>query len=412
MDIRSSHGQRTQERSVRFRKKEGRGEKRLFSRFRRDNSAEQETPEAPTSVVEPPEPAPVAILPVKEEPVPAPAVEAQAPPAVRTEAPSPVVAEVQPAVAAEAAPEKPKLGIFARLKSGLQKTRDSLKGKLGNLFLITRKIDEDLLEELEEMLIGSDIGVQTTMEIIENVRRQVSRDVLKNGQELKAAIQTELLSILNGIPSKGFDFTKKPLILLVVGVNGVGKTTTIGKISRLFSSQGKSVVMCAADTFRAAAVEQLQIWSQRAGVDIVAKVGSNDPASVVFDAIERCRETQADVLIIDTAGRLHNNPNLMNELSKIYRIIGRSYEDAPHHVMLILDAVTGQNGLQQARQFVAKVGVTDLVITKLDGTAKGGIAVAIAKELNLPIQFIGVGEQMEDLLPFDSGNFVKSLFED
>ena len=301
---------------------------------------------------------------------------------------------------------------FSKLKAGLQRTRSSMKSGLDRVFLATRKIDEDLLEELEEMLISSDIGVQTAMDIIERVRLDVDRKSLKNGEQLKAAIEAELKAILDGIPNRGFNLEHGPTIILVVGVNGVGKTTTIGKISKRMVEDGKKVVMCAADTFRAAAMEQLQIWSQRAGVDIVMKEGSTDPAAVVFDALERVKETNADVLLIDTAGRLHNNPNLMNELEKIHRIIGRTFENAPHHTLLILDAVTGQNGLQQARQFVAKVGVTDLVITKLDGTAKGGIAVAIAKDLNLPIQYIGVGEQMDDLLPFDSGNFVTSLFED
>ncbi len=305
-----------------------------------------------------------------------------------------------------------KTGFFARLKAGLKKTRTNLKGSLGNLFLASRKIDDDLLEELEEMLIGSDIGVQTSMEIIEKVRNEVDRKTLKNGAELKQQIQNELLAILEGIPNRGLHTENKPAIMLVVGVNGVGKTTTIGKIAKRLQTEGKSVVICAADTFRAAAVEQLQVWAERAGVDIVVKEGSKDPAAVVYDALERIQTTSADVLIIDTAGRLHNNPNLMNELGKIYRIIDRTYTGAPHHVLLILDAVTGQNGLQQAKQFVSKVGVTDLIITKLDGTAKGGIAIAIAKELNMPIQFIGVGEKMDDLLPFDGEDFVRSLFEE
>ena len=376
-------------------KNDGEKKKGLFSRFRKDSKdAVDDTVEATQALTGAAADAPVST----------------------SQTPGSIVNEeaeaIQEAATPEQVEEKPKTGFFSRLKSGLQKTRSSLKGKLGGLFLASRKIDEELLEELEEMLISSDLGVQTSMEIIENVRTQVDRATLKNGEELKAAIQAEMLSILESIPKRGFDFNHNPLILLVVGVNGVGKTTTIGKISRVFRNQGKSVVMCAADTFRAAAVEQLQIWSERAGVDIVVKEDSTDPAAVVFDALERTKETNADVLIIDTAGRLHNNPNLMNELEKIYKIIGRSFENAPHNVMLILDAVTGQNGLQQARQFVSKVGVTDLVITKLDGTAKGGIAVAIAKELNLPIQFIGVGEQMEDLLPFDAENFVKSLFDD
>lgn len=331
----------------------------------------------------------------------------------RVDAPAaePVAQEVVETPVEPEAEAPAKKGFFAKLKAGLKKTRSSLGG-LGAVFLRTRKIDEDLLEEIEEMLIGSDIGVQTSLDIIEKVRKEVDRKTLKNGEELKHHIQQELLNILKSIPSQGFKLDKQPTILLVVGVNGVGKTTTIGKVARLLQSEGKKVCVCAADTFRAAAVEQLAIWAKRAGVDIVLKEGSTDPAAVVFDALERVKQTGADVLLIDTAGRLHNNPNLMSELNKIYRIIGRSFENAPHNVLLILDAVTGQNGLMQAREFVSKVGVTDLIITKLDGTAKGGIAIAIAKELNLPIQYIGVGEQMDDLLPFNADNFVHSLFED
>jgi fused signal recognition particle receptor len=309
-------------------------------------------------------------------------------------------------------PGKEKKSLFAKLRSGLAKTRTSLRGRLDNMFAAGRKIDEDLLEELEELLIGSDIGVQTSLEIIEKVRGKVDKKTLRDGEELKSELQKELLSILEEIPTRGLDLGKGPTVLLIVGVNGVGKTTTIGKLARLFREQDRSVVICAADTFRAAAVEQLRVWAERADVDIVMKEGSKDPAAVVFDALEHVKKTNADVLMIDTAGRLHNNPNLMNELSKMRRIIGRSFEDAPHHVLLILDAVTGQNGLRQAKEFVAKVGVSDLILTKLDGTAKGGIAIAIAKELNLPIQFIGVGEQMDDLLPFDSKKFVDSLFTD
>ncbi|MDJ0840115.1 MAG: signal recognition particle-docking protein FtsY [Acidobacteriota bacterium] len=308
--------------------------------------------------------------------------------------------------------DKPKTGFFSKLKAGLKKTTDSLKGGMDRLFLATRPIDEDLLEELEEMLIGADIGVQTSMEIIERVRREVDRKALKNGEELKEHIKKELLRILAEIPNKGFNLDHNPTIILVVGVNGVGKTTTIGKLANYMRGQDKTVCVCAADTFRAAAVEQLQIWAERAGVDIVLKEGSKDPAAVVYDALERVNETNADVLLVDTAGRLHNNPNLMNELAKIRRITTRDFENAPHHVLLILDAVTGQNGLQQAKKFVDKVGVTDLIITKLDGTAKGGIAVAIANELNMPIQFIGVGEQMNDLLPFNHQDFVNLLFKD
>jgi len=336
----------------------------------------------------------------KETQEPAPALESEA---VAEDLPL-------PAPEPEVEEEKPKQGFLSKLKTGLKKTQASLKGRLDGLNLKTRQIDDDLLEELEESLISCDIGVQTTMEIIERVRLEVDRKALKNGGELKEKIKEELLRILKDIPKTGLKLEKQPLVILVVGVNGVGKTTTIGKVANYLRNQGKSVVVCAADTFRAAAVEQLQIWAKRAGVEIVLKQGSTDPAAVVFDALERVKETSADVLLVDTAGRLHNNPNLMNELAKMRRVIERHDKGAPHHTLLILDAVTGQNGLQQARKFVEKIGVTDLIITKMDGTAKGGIAIAIAKEINLPIQFIGVGEAMDDLLPFDEVGFVDALF--
>lgn len=371
---------------------------------------------APVAAESIPEPAAAASMPVAEPSAPAQAEPARVVAERVAEAPAPAAEPVvvappasKPAPVAE---EPQKLGFLGKLKAGLKKTRDSLmKGALGNLFLATRKIDEDLLEEIEEMLIGSDIGVQTTTDIIETIRREVKRATLKNGEQLKEAIKSEMLRILREVPSLGIDLTAKPTVILVVGVNGVGKTTTIGKVANHFRKQGKSVVVCAADTFRAAAVEQLQVWAQRAGVEIVLKEGSKDPAAVVYEALDRVKKLNADVLLVDTAGRLHNNPNLMNELDKIRRITTRAYEGAPHNVLLILDAVTGQNGLQQAKQFVEKVGVTDLILTKMDGTAKGGIAVAITKELRLPIRFVGVGEQMDDLLPFEPEAFVNSMFD-
>jgi len=315
----------------------------------------------------------------------------------------------RPSAQAAATPEP--AGFFGKLKAGLRKTREGLKGRLGDLYLATRKIDEALLEEIEEMLIGSDIGVAASMDIIKKIRMEVGRDVLKNGEQLKAKIKEELCTVFRNVSAGPLTLDHKPTIILVVGVNGVGKTTTIGKIAHYLHREGRSVLICAADTFRAAAVEQLQVWAERAGVAIVLKEGARDPATVVYDALEKAAQSGTDVVLVDTAGRLHNNPNLMNELGKINRIIERRYPGAPHHVLLILDAVTGQNGLQQAKEFVAKVGVTDLVITKMDGTAKGGIAVAIARDLDLPIRFVGVGEQMDDLLPFDHDAFVDSLFD-
>ena len=307
---------------------------------------------------------------------------------------------------------EPKKKFFLRLKEGLSKTRNSLKQKLGGVFAAGRKIDEDLYDELEEMLISSDLGVQTTHELIEKVRKTVARKQLHNGGELKKEIKKILLETFEKQSVRPFAHDQKPMIALIVGVNGVGKTTTIGKMATFWKNQGKRVLICAADTFRAAAVEQLQVWAERADVEIVLKEDSKDPASVVFDALARARQGDFDILLIDTAGRLHNNPGLMKELEKIHKIIGREYENAPHHVFLILDAVTGQNGLQQAKQFVSKVSVSDLVITKLDGTAKGGVAVSITNELNLPVRFIGVGEHQNDLLAFDPVQFVNSLFDD
>jgi len=300
---------------------------------------------------------------------------------------------------------------FKRLRNGLSKTRHSLRDKLGGVLTVGRKIDEDLYEELEEMLITSDLGVQTSMDLIEKVRKSVAKKQLKDGDELKKEIKRVLLETLDRPDHPEIDLNRQPMIALIVGVNGVGKTTTIGKMATYWKKQGKKVLICAADTFRAAAVEQLQVWANRAGVDIVLKEDSSDPASVVYDALVETKTKGYDILLVDTAGRLHNNPNLMKELEKIYRIIGREFESAPHHVFLILDAITGQNGLAQAKQFVQKVAVSDLVVTKLDGTAKGGVAVAISNELNLPIRFVGVGEGQEDLLSFNAPQFVDSLFE-
>jgi fused signal recognition particle receptor len=331
---------------------------------------------------------------------------------VTSEADSPTVLSPTALASEDVGGESKGGRFFKRLKEGLSKTRQTLKSKLSVVFAAGRKIDEDLFEELEEMLISSDLGVKTTLDVLETVRLNVKRKDLRNGEELKKEIKAELLNILEKTPEKPWMLDHKPMICLIVGVNGVGKTTTIGKLANYWQCQGRTVMICAADTFRAAAVEQLQVWAERARVDFVMKPNSKDPASVVFDALAKAQRKQTDVLLIDTAGRLHNNPNLMAELEKIFRIIEKKHSNAPHHVLLILDAVTGQNGLQQAHQFIQKVGVTDLVITKLDGTAKGGIAVAISHETKLPIRFIGVGERMEDLLPFDKTAFVGSLFED
>jgi fused signal recognition particle receptor len=267
------------------------------------------------------------------------------------------------------------------------------------------------------MLISTDIGVSTTMQILDSVRRGVSRAEIKDLDALKAAIKRELLTILHHSEESGVadertvDETIRPYVLMVVGVNGVGKTTTIGKLSQRIKNEGNEVLICAADTFRAAASDQLEIWAGRAGVQIVQQKEGTDPAAVLFDSLKAAKARNADVLIIDTAGRLHNKANLMAELEKMKRVAGREVPGAPHETLLVIDAVTGQNGLEQARQFMKTADVTGIVLTKLDGTAKGGIAVAIAKELNLPIRYVGVGEQVDDLMVFDPESYVNGLFD-
>ena len=315
--------------------------------------------------------------------------------------------------AQEAAAER-EIGV--RFNRAIEKTRNSINGRLDTLFEGRKQIDDAFLDELEEMLISTDIGVTTTMQIIENVRRGVSRAEIGDLDALKAAIKKELLDILNSTTRAGVadersvDDSIKPYVLMVVGVNGVGKTTTIGKLSQRIKDEGNEVLICAADTFRAAASDQLEIWAQRAGVQIVQQKQGTDPAAVLFDALAAAKAREVDVLIVDTAGRLHNKANLMAELEKMKRISSREVAGAPHETLLVIDAVTGQNGLEQARQFMKTADVTGIVLTKLDGTAKGGIAVAIAKELNLPIRYVGVGEQVADLMIFDAENYVNGLF--
>jgi fused signal recognition particle receptor len=303
-----------------------------------------------------------------------------------------------------------------RFNKAIAKTRDSINNKLDTIFQGRKQIDEAFLDELEEMLISTDIGVSTTLQILEAIRKGVSRQEINDLDALKLAMKRELLDILksserSGISSETqFAPTIRPYVLMVVGVNGVGKTTTIGKIAQRIKNEGNDVLICAADTFRAAASEQLQIWATRAGVPLIQQKQGTDPAAVLFDALQSAKARNSDVLIVDTAGRLHNKANLMAELEKMKRIAGREVQDAPHETLLVIDAVTGQNGLEQARQFMKTANVTGIVLTKLDGTAKGGIAVAIAKELNLPIRFVGIGEQVDDLMVFDAENYVNGLF--
>jgi len=304
-----------------------------------------------------------------------------------------------------------------RFSKAIEKTRHSINSRLDSIFENRKQIDEAFLDELEEMLISTDIGVATTMQILDAVRRGVSRAEISDMQALKSAMKGELLKILHNAESVGVadernvDDSIRPYVIMVVGVNGVGKTTTIGKLAERIKNEGNEVLICAADTFRAAASDQLEIWASRAGVQIVQQKEGTDPAAVLFDSLKAAKARNADVLIIDTAGRLHNKANLMAELEKMKRVAGREVPGAPHETLLVIDAVTGQNGLEQARQFMKTADVTGIVLTKLDGTAKGGIAVAIAKELNLPIRYVGVGEQVNDLGVFDPELYIQGLFE-
>ena len=303
-----------------------------------------------------------------------------------------------------------------RFQRAIEKTRESLSERIDTVFQGRKVIDAELLDELEEALIAADIGVQTTTEILEKVRRGVTRKEIGDVDALKAAIRNELLSILRasereGVASEtGVPEDVTPYVMMIVGVNGVGKTTTIGKLAQRIKAEGNDVLICAADTFRAAASDQLAIWAERTGVPLIQQKSGTDPAAVLFDALKAAKARQSDVLIVDTAGRLHNKSNLMAELEKMKRVAGREVEGAPHETLLVVDAVTGQNGLEQARQFLKTAGVTGIVLTKLDGTAKGGIAVAIARELSLPIRYAGIGEKVDDLVVFDPEQYVNGLF--
>lgn len=301
-------------------------------------------------------------------------------------------------------------GFFQRLKEGLSKTSGKLVGGMENIFLGRKEIDEELLEELEELFITSDVGVETTMRIIDSVRDQVDRKTLKNPEELKTALKQQILDILN-IPNSLVETTDRPYVMMVVGVNGTGKTTSIAKMAKMFKEQGLKTCVAAGDTFRAAAVDQLCVWADRVGVPVVKQAEGSDSAAVIFDAISSCKAKSFDVLICDTAGRLHNKFNLMKELEKIVRVAKKELPDAPHEVLLVLDATSGQNALQQAQKFHEDIGLTGLVLTKLDGTAKGGAIIGIVDELKIPVKFIGFGEGIDDLKPFDAHDFVNALFD-
>jgi fused signal recognition particle receptor len=301
--------------------------------------------------------------------------------------------------------------LLEKLKSGVQKTRAGLVTALEDALQGKKEIDADLLDELESTLISADIGVNTTNEILDSIRERVERHQLGDAAELKYLIRERLLEILQASERSPARVTDPPAVILVVGVNGSGKTTTIGKLAMRFKHEQRSVLLCAADTFRAAAIEQLEIWGHRTDTQVIRQGPGSDPSAVLFDAISAAKARKVDYVIVDTAGRLQTKENLMLELQKMGRTARKVIPDAPHEVLLVLDATTGQNGLEQARKFTESSGVTGIVLTKLDGTAKGGIVVAIARELNLPIRYIGVGEKAEDLLPFDSEKFIESLFE-
>ena len=300
------------------------------------------------------------------------------------------------------------MGFFDKLKQGLSKTKSSFEEKMNNVFSTFRKVDEDLLEELEEVLIMSDVGVETSTKIISNLRDRVKKEKLENAEDVKQALRDEIKDIFDSVDNK-LHLDTKPSVILVVGVNGVGKTTSIGKMANRLRQDGKKVVVAAADTFRAAAVEQLEIWANRAGCDIVKREEGVDPASVVFDAIKVAKEKNADVLICDTAGRLHNKKYLMDELIKIKRVIDKELPDASKEVLMVLDATTGQNAISQVKAFKETVDITGLVLTKLDGTAKGGVVIGITNENKMPVKIIGIGEKIDDMEIFNSDDFVKAL---
>lgn len=349
--------------------------------------------EAPVSVEEP-------ALPVEKTPSPlteVPAAEETAPTVVE-EVPAPVE-------------EVPKVSLFDRMRTGLSKTKSTLVGRIDELLQNSKAIDEELLEELEEVLVSADFGMKTTTDLMQSLEKRISRGEAKNPEALRNLLKDEILQRLK-LEAEPLNIDQaSPFVLMVVGVNGVGKTTTIGKIAHQFVSQGKTVLLGAGDTFRAAAAEQLTIWGERAGVDVIRQESGSDPAAVAYDAVKAAIARKVDVLILDTAGRLHTKVNLMEELKKIRRVLDRELPGAPHETLLVVDATTGQNALVQARLFQQTVAISGLALTKLDGTARGGMLVAIGHELGLPVRYIGIGEGLDDLRPFDPGLFVEALFE-
>jgi fused signal recognition particle receptor len=305
--------------------------------------------------------------------------------------------------------EKIKMGLFEKLKQGLKKSKDTVLGQVNNIFKAFVKVDEDLLEELEEILIASDAGTATAGEIITKLRDEIKERRISDGEEAKAVLQEIIAGIIGENESLKLD--SQPAVILVIGVNGAGKTTSIGKIAKILKREKKTVTVAAADTFRAAASEQLEVWTQRAGVDIIKHQEGSDPAAVVFDAIQSAKSKKTDVLIVDTAGRLHNKKNLMDELAKISRVINREIPGASIETLLVLDATTGQNAVNQAREFKNSADITGIILTKLDSSSKGGVVISVRRELGIPIKFIGVGEAIDDLESFDAQEFARALFE-
>ncbi len=301
------------------------------------------------------------------------------------------------------------MGLFAKIKAGLKKTRDSVVGQIDSMLKSFTKIDEELFEELEELLVMGDVGITTSQKICEELRKKVKKEGVTNPKEVHRLLEEIIAEMLEG--GQELNINTKPSVILVIGVNGVGKTTTIGKLANNLRENGKKVLLSAADTFRAAAIEQLEVWADRSGCDIIKQNEGSDPAAVVFDSIHAAQKRKADVIIADTAGRLHNKKHLMDELSKISRIIDRELPNADKEVLLVLDATTGQNAVNQAREFKNAAGITGIVLTKLDGTAKGGVVLSIKEELDVPVKYIGVGEQIDDLQPFNPQEFAKALFE-
>ncbi|MCP1648802.1 signal recognition particle-docking protein FtsY [Pseudomonas nitroreducens] len=371
---------------------------------------QSEQPEPQPSVAEAPQPA---VLPVEPTPVAAPVQPepvAEAPVVVAQ--PEPEVAPQPEPLAKPATAEPAKVGFFARLKQGLSKTSASLGEGMASLFLGKKAIDDDLLDEIETRLLTADVGVEATTAIVQNLTKRVARKELADSEALYKALQEELATLLRPVEQPlSITADKQPYVILVVGVNGVGKTTTIGKLAKKLQQDGKKVMLAAGDTFRAAAVEQLQVWGERNNIAVIAQHTGADSASVIFDAVQAAKARGVDVLIADTAGRLHTKDNLMEELKKVRRVIGKLDETAPHEVLLVLDAGTGQNAINQAKQFNNAVELTGLALTKLDGTAKGGVIFALAKQFALPIRYIGVGEGIDDLRTFEADAFVRALFE-